>query len=329
MENQIVKFPPPPRLISAFTAGFDAIANRIALIALPALVDLFLWLGPHLRLKDFSQAWWDLSRSSPFFKTPDGAEMAAVEQSMTDFFTRFNLFSGLRTFPVGPSSLMSSGMPIETPLGAPIFFQPVSLFTAFGWGLLILLAGWFIGALYFRSVSGVALSQPPRPLGDSILQAFKLSVFWLLALVIFGLPALFLFTLVSLISPALAQGALILAGMVSLWLVLPVYFSPHGIFASQQDAFSAVRSSLRMIRYTLPTSGLFLFGVIIISQGLDFLWRTPPEASWWILVGIAGHAFISTALLAASFVYYRDVNVWLNTVLEQMKQQQQPVSAKV
>jgi hypothetical protein len=328
MENQIAKFPPPPRLISAFTAGFDAIANRIALIALPALVDLFLWLGPHLRFKDFSQAWWDLSRNSPFFKLPEGTEMAAIEQSTTDFFTRFNLFSGLRTFPVGPSSLMSGGMPIETPLGAPIFFQPESLFTAFGWGLLILIAGWLIGALYFRSVSGAALSQPLRPLGASIVQVVKLSAFWLLALVIFGFPALLVFTVVNLISPAIAQGALILTGMVALWLVLPVYFSPHGIFASQQDAFSAIRSSLRMIRYTLPTSGMFLLGVIIISQGLDFLWRTPPEASWWILVGIAGHAFVSTALLAASFVYYRDVNVWLNTVLEQMKQQQ-PVSAKV
>jgi hypothetical protein len=34
------------------------------------------------------------------------------------------------------------------------------------------------------------------------------------------------------------------------------------------------------------------------------------------LVGIAGHAFITTAILAASFVYYRDMNIWLQTVFE-------------
>jgi len=40
------------------------------------------------------------------------------------------------------------------------------------------------------------------------------------------------------------------------------------------------------------------------------------------LVGITGHAFITTALLAASFVYYRDMNAWLQTVFEKMQQKQ-------
>jgi hypothetical protein len=41
-----------------------------------------------------------------------------------------------------------------------------------------------------------------------------------------------------------------------------------------------------------------------------------------MVVGIAGHAFISTALLAASFVYYRDINAWVQTVSERVKQKQ-------
>jgi hypothetical protein len=40
------------------------------------------------------------------------------------------------------------------------------------------------------------------------------------------------------------------------------------------------------------------------------------------LVGIGGHAFITAALLAASFVYYRDMNVWLQTVFERLQQKQ-------
>jgi len=50
---------------------------------------------------------------------------------------------------------------------------------------------------------------------------------------------------------------------------------------------------------------------------LNYLWKVPPSDSWMTLVGIAGHAFITTAILAASFVYYRDMNVWLQTVFEQ------------
>ena len=34
------------------------------------------------------------------------------------------------------------------------------------------------------------------------------------------------------------------------------------------------------------------------------------------LVGIAGHAFVTTGLLAASFVYYRDAMRWVQEFLQ-------------
>ena len=37
------------------------------------------------------------------------------------------------------------------------------------------------------------------------------------------------------------------------------------------------------------------------------------------LVGIFGHSFVTTALLAASFVYYRDMNTWLQAVIEKLR----------
>jgi hypothetical protein len=46
------------------------------------------------------------------------------------------------------------------------------------------------------------------------------------------------------------------------------------------------------------------------------LWRIPPADSWLTLLGIFGNAFVSTALLAASFIYYRDLNVWVDTVFQ-------------
>jgi hypothetical protein len=329
MQNEFAKLPPPPRLVTAFTAGFNAIANHVTIIALPVLVDLFLWFGPHLKLDRLLKPMIDLL---PTLKMPAGSpgvsDPAAVQKVWTEFANRFNLFIGLRTFPVGPASLMSGQIPVQTPIGVPIVLQPSSLLVVFGWTLLILLAGWTIGSMYFRAVSGVALNLPPRPLVASMLQVVMLSVFWVGVLLVVGFPLLVLLGILNLISPVLAQAGLIIFGMAALWLVLPVFFSPHGIFTGQQNAFSAIRSSLRMIRYTLPTSGLFLMGVVIIGQGLDFLWRTPPDTSWWTLLGIAGHAFISTSLLAASFVYYRDVNAWLADVMEQLKRQQ-PVTAKV
>jgi hypothetical protein len=36
-------------------------------------------------------------------------------------------------------------------------------------------------------------------------------------------------------------------------------------------------------------------------------------------VGILGHSFVATALLASSFVYYRDMNIWLQEAMERLK----------
>jgi hypothetical protein len=48
----------------------------------------------------------------------------------------------------------------------------------------------------------------------------------------------------------------------------------------------------------------------------------PKSDSWMTLIGISGHAFITTALLAASLVYYRDMNVWIQRTLEQLQRKQ-------
>jgi len=43
----------------------------------------------------------------------------------------------------------------------------------------------------------------------------------------------------------------------------------------------------------------------VLGLGLDMLWTLPEASSWLLGVGILGHAFIYTALVAAAFVYFR------------------------
>jgi hypothetical protein len=62
-----------------------------------------------------------------------------------------------------------------------------------------------------------------------------------------------------------------------------------------------------------------VLSVLLIAYGLNFLWNIPSPDSWMTLIGIAGHAFITTSLLAASLIYYRDMQVWLQTVLDRLK----------
>jgi hypothetical protein len=326
METDANKLPPPPGLIASLVRGFDSVANHVLVILPPVLLDLFLWLGPHLRLKTFLQPLIDeLPSLAKAFPTglPD---LPAVQSAWNGFVTQFNLFMVLRTFPVGATSLLSLEMPGQTPLGSPLNIDAGSFFGIFGWFMVLVLAGWLIGALYYFWISAVALNPVARSLGKSILQTLLLSVIWLGILIILGLPVLLFLSMITFFSPFLGQIMFFAGALVLVWLAMPVFFSVHGIFTLQLDAFRSILGSLRMVRFTLPNTGLFLLAFVIINTGLNFLWNTPSQTSWWMLVGIAGHAFVSTALLAASFIYYRDINAWMTIVLDQL--QKHTVSAR-
>jgi hypothetical protein len=327
MNAEQYKLPPPPGLIATLVRGFDSVANHVMVILPPLLLDLFLWLGPHLRLKNFLQPFIDqlpvMTKAFPS-NFPD---LATIQQAWTIFMDQFNLFVILRTFPVGATSLLGFQMPSQTPLGAPVDLDAGSFLGIIGWALLLVLFGWLIGTLYYYWISGVTLKPEARSLWKSIQQTSFLSIIWLSLLLIFGLPAFVLVSLITFFSPLLGQIILIAGALLVAWLVMPVFFSVHGIFTLQLDAFRSILGSLRMVRFTLPNTGLFLLAFVLINSGLNFLWNTPSHTSWWMLVGIAGHAFVSTALMAASFIYYRDVNAWLAVVFEHLQKQTGPAKA--
>jgi hypothetical protein len=326
METEKGKLPPPPGLIYSLVRGFDSVANHIMVILPPVLLDLFLWLGPHLRLKGFLQPIIEqLPSIAKAF--PSGVpDVSAVQEIWLSFINHFNLFIILRTFPIGITSLLSLETPGISPLGTAPNVDAGSLLGIAGWALILIILGWSVGAVYYYWISGVTLQPEARSLWKTIKQTSFLSVIWLGLLFLFGLPVLLLISVITFFSPVLGQIMFFAGALLLVWLVMPVFFSAHGIFTLQLDAFRSILGSLRMVRFTLPNTGLFLLVFVLINTGLNFLWNTPELNSWWMLVGIAGHAFVSTALLAASFIYYRDINAWLTAVLEQL--QQRTTSAK-
>jgi hypothetical protein len=328
METAQGKFPPPPGLIGALVRGFDSVAGRVLVILPPVLLDLFLWLGPHLRIKSFLQPMIDQLPSSLQNVPASLSNLPQAQQSWTAFLDRinafagnFNLFSLLRTFPVGVSGLLSYRLGGQSSLGLPLLLDAGSLFGLLGWAALLLLIGWLMGGLYYYWVAGVALRLETRSFSQAMRHSALLSGIWVGVLFLLGFPALIMASILFLISPLLGEVVMIAASVMVMWILVPVFFSSHGIFTFQLDAPRSILSSLRMVRYTLPNTGLFLMMFLVINQGLNFLWGTPSLNSWWMLVGIAGHAFVSTALLAASFIYFRDINTWLKVVFEQLQKQ--------
>jgi len=193
--------------------------------------------------------------------------------------------------------------------------------------VLLLVGGWLTGTLYYHWVSRVALNPEAVSLWNSFKQVLLLSLIWLILLLFLSLPILLVISVLAIISPMLAQIGMIVIVIFLAWLLMPIFFSAHGIFSLRLDALRSILASLRMVRFTLPNTGLFLLAFVLINQGLNFLWKTPSQDSWWLLVGIAGHAFVSTALLASSFIYYRDINAWLKVIFEQLQSQATSVKA--
>lgn len=82
---------------------------------------------------------------------------------------------------------------------------------------------------------------------------------------------------------------------------------------------TSMMSSIQLTRFTLPTSSLFILTIFLLSYGLNFLWQMPKFDSWITVLGIFGHSFVTTALLAASFIYYHNMNIWVQLVLERLR----------
>lgn len=311
-----------PQMIGAIRSGFNTVTTHIYLILFPIGLDLLLWFGPHLRVKTLLTATLnDASAALSSYSTPDTQDMFKAAIDIWKLaLEHFNLLSGLRSFPVGIPSLMAGLGPLSNPLGKPAQFESATLVGAFSTWLLISLVGLLAGTFYFQLLARIVTKDQRGNnlgrLGWEALQGLILVFIMLIILMIVGFPVTLFITLMAMISQGLAQVALVLVTLVVIWLLLPLVFSPHGIFTLQIDALRSTLLSYRLVRFFLPGTGLFLLIALVISQGMDTLWRVPPETSWMVLVGILGHAFISTSLVTASFTYYTSGIKWME---ERMK----------
>jgi hypothetical protein len=255
--------------------------------------------------------------------TPDMSQLVqAAKETWLSTIEHFNLLSSIRTYPIGIPSLFASVGPLQTPMGAAQIYELPNGTIAFGAWILITLVGIIGGSLYFNEIARVtSLEHTPvsfKRITWQILQSIFLGILLIVILMVIFIPASILLSILTMINPVLAQIAVLLISIIVLWLLIPLVFSPHGIFAFKQNAFVSILLSVRMVRYFLPTTGLFLLFVVVISQGLDMLWRVPPETSWMVLIGILGHAFITTGLLSASFVYYRGGMSWMQQNIQRL-----------
>ncbi|HSM23546.1 MAG TPA: hypothetical protein VK856_01625 [Anaerolineaceae bacterium] len=315
----------PPKLIPTLLAGFNTVANNIGLILFPLGLDLLIWFGPQLKLEKLLKPIY--AQAIQTLVAYNSSEMRELlESSMVEMeaiLTRINLTNNLSTFPIGIPSLLS-GLGVEnTPIGSPLIYDISSFGSIFFLTLFFLILGFILGCLYLSAIAYSTSKKSEKVtieiLGMKLLKGIGLSIVLILIILILVLPALFVVSLFSLFSPVLSQVVLLISTFVLIWLIIPLIFSPHGIFANNMGIIQSILYSTRVVRSYLPGTGMFLLAAILIAQGLDILWIAAPTDSWLTLIGITGHAFIYTSLIASSFIYYQKSSEWTTELLERIK----------
>lgn len=289
----------------ALAAGFDRIAARPYLILPPFALDLFLWLGPRIRLTEVF-AFLASRLTAPIDAGPDLIDqLALVRETLSGLAVQFNLLSAASTFPLGIPSLMSATMPAETPLGPPTAFEvtePLLLLLAWA-GLTVV--GLSMATVYHRALARAASPSDasgglPR-LWTTIL-AMAAAAYLGIGLILF--VSVLAASVVSLITPFLGTGVAFLGFTVLFWLGVYLIFTPHGVVRYRLGLVRAMRESVAIVRTSFfPTIG-FLTATVAISWISGLVWEMPRPESWFSLLAVLGHAFVSATLLTASYVFY-------------------------
>jgi hypothetical protein len=320
--NKIV-LPEPPNVLKSIQIGFDAITKHLVLLLFPLGLDFLLWFGPHIQIKSLIEDLiLEMTEVSQIFPA-DFAQIVQEGQAIWEVAAdRINLLVALRSLPVGIFSLMPSILPITNPLGNPIVWDVPDLGSALLLTILIFTTGLIFGGLYFSAVRQAAVFDELRwrtlfkDWPRVSLQSFLLSLIWLLfflAILVVGSCAA---TGMTFFSVALGQLAIIIFGIISFWLLFPLFFSPHGIYAQREKAWGSLISSIKLTNLTYMRTSLFILVILLVNQGMNWVWQIAPEDSWLMMISILGHAFVTTGMLSASFVYYHEMNRWVEELKE-------------
>jgi hypothetical protein len=317
VDNSMREAPSRPiGVLAALALGFDKVAAKPLLIIPPLLLDLFLWLGPHLTIPKIFQ---QLVSS---FSIPAGTELeqveyiAALQQWLTDLGEGWNLFGALSSFLVKLPSLMAGRIFITTPLGkvgAWTLDNPMVILASWA-GLMVIGLGF--GAFFHRWIAQQV--APEAQLSSGWIAWGRVILFALLVFIglfVISGVTMFITSAVGMLVGVIGLGLIIIGVSILFWAIVYLWFTPHGIIRYRFGVVQAMLESIYLVRWNLFSTIGFLLTSYVITWLSTQVWLLPTEDSWYSILAMVGHAFVGATLLAASYVFYQGRHAWL----EQMK----------
>ncbi len=321
IESKVVETPgstplkPPIGILASLAAGFERIAARPVLILPPLALDLFLWLGPQLRATGLIQS------LAAAMVVPGGVDPAlaqqveGVQKGFAELALRFNILSALSAIPAGIPSLMAARMPAVNPVGFPPTGEASTLVAAAATWVLLTLLGLGMGALFQMVIARQMAPQSEiASLGLAWGRFIALSAGMYAGLLALMTGAAIVVSVATLILPILGAGVMFIVFSFAFWLAIYLAFTPHGIIRYRFGVWKAMRASMQVVRWNMPSSVAFLALIMLATYAAGWVWAMPAEDSWFSLLALVGHAFVSATLVAASYAFYQGRHEWMETL---------------
>jgi hypothetical protein len=303
MHHKATNAAPLPSLVDTFGSGFRAVNRILAVLIVPILVDLWLWLGPRLsvrplmeRLRAFNPAEWDRAWAQMRTVLPDDQPIDLRVVGQLPIWRRLHIFG--------------------TPLDAVQVVQPATwligdLLSLLGMLLLLNLALTFLTAVYLLPLADAVRGNPTAGgIGKRVLRA------WLVMLAVIGM-VLALFAVVAIpllavalvlmsIVPALGSAVVLLVFTAIVWVIFSMSFAYDAIVLDGAGPATALLVSVVVVRrYFWSVVGFFLLQTLML-QGLGVLWSGLISTVPGLLVAIVSSAYIGAGIAAAHLVFFRD-----------------------
>lgn len=323
----------PLGVIPALTFAFDRVAGRPHLIIPILLIDLFLWFGPRLKASALVE---ELARMVALAPGIDAEVKGQMAELMIELGARFNLFSVLTNSPTGMPSLMAGRMPTflfdipglsyarmpsSNPLGLDMQLELSNPFLfALAW-IVMTVMGAAIGAINHHWLAQQA--APDEVLSfewADFLRVIGLALVMLLVFFLVGVGLLIVFPLAWIILPMLGLILLLVAFGSVFWMGFYLTFAPHGIVRYGLNVFRSILESVQVVRWNFFSTLRFITLAFVVSWAGGVIWNLPEESSWFSLLGVLGHAFVSATLLLASYVFFQSRHDWLRVLQAQAEE---------
>lgn len=280
-------------------AGYRALNRRPWIIAIPAGLSLYLWMGAPLVLGSLASGLGAGLSELVRALGEDSQQQALIENL---------LLSDLRLVLAWLNFVPVLAPPLEAGTGALSLVEPWQLL---GLTLLINLLTLLLSS-YFLTLLSEAVSGEQRTPQASLRQALHVAgtiIGYLLTLLgvgsLLALPFLAISTIVIFTLPS-ATLLILLAWYVALfWAYIYTGFAPEAILMSRAGPLRSIYHSVNLVRRNMTgTLGLLLLSYLIIS-GMGLIWRQLAVSPAGLLIAILASAYIGSGLAAARLEFYR------------------------